>query len=295
MSVKVATSGLNIIKRTGLSDKKIGILLLLISSVCFSFAGVFTKGVEASSWDVIYWRALFSIILVVVWYGGRGQLKQQIQLNRSGVFIAFLAVICTSAFITSFKFTSIANVAMIYATVPLIAGILGWFILRERVSRRELIGSIVALAGVAIVVQGSLGQINIYGDSLAMLMTVTLALVIVLFRKFPATPSGGVNILSCGVLVLLCHQIGTPFSVPLHEIFILAWFALFFMVAYITLQEGSKLLSPSLTGLLSLMEAPLAPIWAWLILSEIPIGSTIIGGAVIVLAVLGVTIRLPNQ
>lgn len=259
--------------------------------MCFSFAGIFTKGVEASNWDVIFWRAVFSIIFVIVWYGGRGQLKQQMRLRRSGVVISFLVVICTTAFLTSFKFTTVANVAMINATIPLMAGILVWIILREHISRRELVGSIVALVGVGIVVQGSLGQINIYGDSLAMLMTITLALVIVLFRKFPDTPSGGVNILSCAVLVLLCHLIGTPYSVPFHEVLILALFALFFIVAYITLQEGSKLLSPTLTGLLSVFEAPLAPIWAWLILSEIPIGSTIIGGVVIMLAVLGVIMR----
>lgn len=84
---------------------------------------------------------------------------------------------------------------MIYAMVPLMAGILGWLILRENVSRSELIASIIAFAGVGIVVQGSLGQINIYGDSLALFMTITLALMIVLFRKFPDTPSGGVSIL----------------------------------------------------------------------------------------------------
>lgn len=188
-------SGAGIIKHTQHTDKKLGVLLLLISAICFSFAGVFTKGVAASSWDVIYWRAVFSIIFVIIWYGCRGQLKQQMRLRRSGILIALISVIGTSAFLSSFKLTSIANVAMIYAMVPLMAGILGWLILRENVSRSELIASIIAFAGVGIVVQGSLGQINIYGDSLALFMTITLALMIVLFRKFPDTPSGGVSIL----------------------------------------------------------------------------------------------------
>ena len=184
-----------------LNNQKTGIFYLLISAVLFSFVGIFVKGVEASSWDVIYWRALFGVIFVVIWYGFRLQLGKQLRLRMSGISIALLAVICTTAFLSSFKFTSIANVAMIYAVTPLMSGFLGWVILREHISKQDLIASIFAIIGVAVVVNGSVGQINIYGDGLAIVMAVTLALIIVLFRKYPDTPSGGVNILSCGILV----------------------------------------------------------------------------------------------
>lgn len=276
---------------SGKRNKRLGVTLLLTSAFCFSFAGVFTKGVQASNWDVIFWRALFSILFVLLWYKSRGQLKQQFKLDRQGVLISILAVICTTAFLSSFKFTTIANVAMIYATVPLAAGIIGWIILGERISRSEFLASIVALLGVGIVIQGSIGQIHLVGDLLATLMTICLGLVIVLFRKYPRTPAGGVNLLSCSILVLMCTFLGSPTTVPLNEVIILAVFGLFFIVAYITLQEGSKLLSPTLTGLLSMLEAPLAPVWAFIILSEFPDSTTLVGGAVIILAVLGATVR----
>ncbi|WP_423909975.1 DMT family transporter [Candidatus Spongiihabitans sp.] len=282
-------------REKNLNNQKIGIFYLLISAVLFSFAGIFVKGVEASSWDVIYWRALFGVIFVVIWYGFRLQLGKQLRLRMSGFSIALLAVICTTAFLSSFKFTSIANVAMIYAVTPLMSGLLGWVILREHISKQELIASIFAIIGVAVVVNGSVGQINIYGDGLAIVMAVTLALIIVLFRKYPDTPSGGVNILSCAILVLMCSLIGTPFSVPFHEIAILAFFGLLFVTAYITLQEGAKILSPTLTALLSILETPLAPIWAWLILSEIPVLSTIVGGAIVLIAVLVATFQSSTQ
>ena len=278
-----------------LNNQKTGIFYLLISAVLFSFVGIFVKGVEASSWDVIYWRALFGVIFVVIWYGFRLQLGKQLRLRMSGISIALLAVICTTAFLSSFKFTSIANVAMIYAVTPLMSGFLGWVILREHISKQDLIASIFAIIGVAVVVNGSVGQINIYGDGLAIVMAVTLALIIVLFRKYPDTPSGGVNILSCGILVLMCSFIGTPFSVPLHEIVILAFFGLLFVTAYITLQEGAKILSPTLTALLSILETPLAPIWAWLILSEIPVLSTIVGGSIVLIAALIATFQSSTQ
>ena len=86
-----------------LNNQKTGIFYLLISAVLFSFVGIFVKGVEASSWDVIYWRALFGVIFVVIWYGFRLQLGKQLRLRMSGISIALLAVICTTAFLSSFK------------------------------------------------------------------------------------------------------------------------------------------------------------------------------------------------
>ncbi len=275
-----------------LDSHKLGLIYLLVSALCFSFAGVFAKGVAASSWDVIFWRAAFGLLLLLLWYGLRGGLKTQLRMQPSGIAIAGIAVVSTTAFLTSFKFTSIANVAMIYATVPLLAGLLGWLLVRERVSVRDLIASSLALLGVAIVVQGSIGTGSLLGDGLAIAMAVTMALVIVLFRKFPETPSGGVNLLSCGALIPIAAFFGTPHAVPLHEVSILALFAFLFILAYITLQEGSKILPPALTGLLSILETPLAPIWAWLILSEVPLLSTLVGGAVIVLAVLTSVLRV---
>lgn len=267
-------------------DRKKGLIYLVISAFCFSFSGIFVKGVEASGADVVFWRALFGVILVLLWVYGTSQVKKQLKISWSMVFIAGLAVICTTTFLMSFKYTSVANVAIIYAACPLIAGFLGRVILAENFSIKQIIFCLLALTGIVVVMRGSLGTINIYGDTLAIIMSATLALIIVLFRKYPNTASGGVNVYSCITLVAIFFFIGDPISVPVHEILILALFALFFIVAYVTLQEGSKLLPPALTSLLSILETPLAPVWAWLFLSEFPTASTLIGGAIILVAVM---------
>ena len=93
---------------------------------------------------MIFWCALFNIFFVLIWYRFGGQLKQQFKFDRHGTLISVLAVICTKAFLSSFKFTTIANVAMIYATVPITAGLIGWVILGERISWSEFVASIVA-------------------------------------------------------------------------------------------------------------------------------------------------------
>jgi drug/metabolite transporter (DMT)-like permease len=285
----------NLTDRSGDQARTTGVVYLLISSICFSFAGVFTKGVEAGSWDVIFWRAGFGLVFLIIFYLGTGKIARQVNLKPSGIMISLIAVISTTAFISSFKHTSIANVAMIYASTPMLAGFLGWWVMREHISRKEFVASIVVLFGVAVVVHGSLGTINIYGDTLAILMAITMAMIIVLFRRFPETPSGGVNMLSCIVLMPICMLFGDPFAASSHDLFLLAVFAILFVIGYITLQEGSKLLPPTLTALLSILETPLAPVWAWLILSEIPVLSTLIGGVIVIVAIVSATVRFSSR
>jgi drug/metabolite transporter (DMT)-like permease len=209
----------NLTDRSGDQARTTGVVYLLISSICFSFAGVFTKGVEAGSWDVIFWRAGFGLVFLIIFYLGTGKIARQVNLKPSGIMISLIAVISTTAFISSFKHTSIANVAMIYASTPMLAGFLGWWVMREHISRKEFVASIVVLFGVAVVVHGSLGTINIYGDTLAILMAITMAMIIVLFRRFPETPSGGVNMLSCIVLMPICMLFGDPFAASSHDLF----------------------------------------------------------------------------
>lgn len=273
----------------GMSVRATGLAYLLISAICFSFAGVFIKGVDAESWSIIFWRASFGFLFLFIFYSAIGKFSSQISLQVSGIMISLIAVVSTTAFITSFKYTSIANVVVIYASAPLLAGLLGWWLMREAVSRVEVVASVAAFFGVVVVISGSLGQVNIYGDSLAVFMAVTFALIIVLFRKFPSTPSGGVNMLSCAILMPICVVFGDPFEAPLRDVLVLAVFALVFVVAYVTLQEGAKLLSPTLTALLSILETPLAPIWAWLILTEVPVLSTVVGGIIVLVAIVTAT------
>jgi len=55
-------------------------------------------------------------------------------------------------FITSLRHTTVAHVAVIYATVPFVAAALGWIVMRERPTRRTIRASLAAFAGVVLMV-----------------------------------------------------------------------------------------------------------------------------------------------
>ena len=117
-------------------------------------------------------------------------------------------------------------------------------------------------------------------------MTTAMASIMVIYRKYPQTPGAGPAVLQSLFLLPVAAVLGSPFDVPPGEIAILAAFGLLFAIASVTLAEGAKRVPSSQTALLSALETPLAPIFAFMLLAEVPSLTTLIGGSVVFLAVL---------
>lgn len=269
------------------SEYYTGVILVMIAAVTYSTAGLFTKGVEAGSWEVIFWRGLFAAAFTAVWTVNRGvSRKNFFGMGYSGWAVAVVGALGTAAFIPAFKLTTIANVSLIYAVSPLVAALLAWIAIGEKVSARMLMGCVCALLGVAIIVSGSIGQISFNGDLLALWMTVAMASIMVTYRKYPDTPVAGPAVMQ-SVLLLPCAMIlGTPFDVARAEVFILAAFGLLFAIASVTLAEGAKRVPSGQTALLSSLETPFAPFFAFMVFTEMPNMPTLLGGSVVLFAVL---------
>ena len=269
------------------SEYHIGVFLIVISAITFSSAGLFTKGVEAGAWDVTFWRAFFGAAFTVVWIINRGTFRQNIfGMGYSGLAVAIIGAVGTLAFIQSFKLTSIANVSLIYAVSPLIAALLAWFVIGEKISFRTMAGCVSALLGVVIIVSGSLGQISLYGDLLALCMTTVMASIMVIYRKYPDTPGAGPAILSSVLLLPFAAIFSNPINVEPTEIYILSAFGFLFAIASVTLAEGAKRVPSGQAALLSSLETPLAPVFAYILFTEIPHTATFLGGSVVLFAVL---------
>ena len=269
------------------SEYTIGIILLVAAAVTFSTAGIFTKGVVAGAWAVIFWRGIFAAAFTTGWIINQGTFRFNFHsLGYRGWAVGIVGAIGTAAFIPAFKLTSIANVALIYAIAPLIASVLAWRLIGERITIRTLFGSLCAFLGVVIIVSGSIGQINIQGDVLALVMTTAMATIMVIYRKYPNTPGAGPSVLQSLILLPPSFALGAPFRTDPLEICVLAAFGLLFAVASVTLAEGAKRVPSGQTALLSALETPLAPVLAFIVFTEIPSMATILGGSVVLVAVL---------
>jgi drug/metabolite transporter (DMT)-like permease len=276
------------------SPRAIGIGLVLVSALIFSTAGLFTKGVLAGAWDIIFWRGLFAALFTTVYILWRGSFRADfINMGRSGWAAALVGASSTAAFIPALKLTSIANVSLIYAASPLLAAILAWAWVGEGLTRRVLVGCAAAFVGVAIIVGGSIGGVYLQGDLLAGWMTFTWAILVVIYRRYPNTPAAGPAAMSSLALLPLGFTFGTPFSNPPAEIAIMVAFGLVFAMASVTLSEGAKRLPAGETALLGTLEIPLAPLFAWMVFMELPAFATVAGGLLVLAGV--VSTQLPSR
>lgn len=272
---------------TQISNTARGVLLIGLSALAFSTAGIFTKSVEATAWDVIFWRGLSGIAFTLVYLAIRSGVKDELRrFGKPAILAAVLMASGTAAFIPAFKLTSIANVSLIWATAPFVTALFAWVFIKEKPTLRVMVCSLLALIGVVITVSDTSGAGNRIGDMLALWMTVMVAAALVLYRAWPDTPTKIPSALSSLLLLPFAVWFSTPSEVSGAEIGILIAFGLVFAAASVLMVEGARLVPSAKAALISSLETPLAPIWAILILAEWPPFTTVIGGAIIMTAVI---------
>lgn len=265
-----------------------GILLVTISAIIWSTVGLFAKGITADVWTILFWRGLFSVLSLgaYVWIKSETGLSTEFkQLGWPGWISALVGAAATVCFISAFKYTSIANVSIIYAVVPFIVAILAWGLMREKSSIKTLVAAAAALIGVWIMVSGSVGTANLTGDILAIFMAIGMAILVVIFRMFPNRPMVLSAVISAIIHVAWSFVLSDPLNVSIIDLVLLIGFGAVFAAATICMIEGTRLIPASRSAVISTAEAPLAPLWAWLVFSQIPTVHTWVGGLLVLAAV----------
>lgn len=267
-------------------ERTAGVVLILVSVVVFSLAGVFTKGVSTGSWEVIFWRGVFATLFTTTYVIARRQIETEfLKMGRSGIAVGIVGAVGSAFFLSAFKYTSIANVILVYSSAPILASILAWLWIGERVSGKTAIACVAAFAGVAIILQGSFGDSNLFGDLLALGMTICMAILMVLYRRWPKTPAAGPAALSSLLLLPAGYFLGDIYKVSQIDFMILVVFGLTFAIASVTLGEGMKRIPAGEAALLSILETPLAPILGFAFFAEVPPLATFVGGGLVLVAV----------
>jgi drug/metabolite transporter (DMT)-like permease len=270
----------------------IGIALVLSSAVAWSTAGFFARMVPLDIWIVVFWRGVFgglSIAVLAMIERRRFGFDFKAAFSLAGIALILISATGKIAFLYALQNTSVANVTVIYATLPFITAILAWLWFREKAERRTLIGSLVAGAGVIITVGGStgLGGGHILGDLAALFMTFTMALMTVIMRRHRDVPMLEAAALSGIVAAMVAFPMADPFSATLTDI---AWLALFGIVTQGgglgIYTMGARRLPSAQAALLSASEVPMSPLWVWIFFNEVPAQETFIGGGLVLAAIL---------
>jgi drug/metabolite transporter (DMT)-like permease len=273
----------------GTSDYKLGLTLVTASAIAWSTAGYFTRLLPLDSWTMLAWRGLFGalgIVLAMLALNRREAWHSVKAMAWPGWIFAIVSAIGMVFFITSLRQTTVAHVAVIYATVPFMAAALGWLMLRERPSLSALIASLAALIGVGLMV-GVGTEGGAVGDLLAIGMTLSMAAMMVISRRYPRIPTMPAAALSALLSGMVCWPMSQPLAVSGHELLVLALFGLINSAVGLSLFTiGARHLPAIETALIGSLDAPLAPLWVWLAFGETPAVPTLAGGSIVFAAVI---------
>lgn len=267
-----------------------GIALTFWSAVAWSSGGFFVRLIPLDLWTMLGWRSLFglmSILAFALWQKGSRNLEFAKLLNWPGLLVILCAGLGMICFIASTKLTSVANVAVLYATLPFMTAALAWLWLRERPSLRTLIASLAALFGVVIMAWGSIRGGHLLGDALAILMTLLTAGLAVTVRRHRDTPILEAVIAGCALAMVAGFALGDAGTATGSDLALLALFGAVTMglgMAMFTI--GARRIPSAQAALLGATETPLAPLWVWLAFSEVPGPPTFIGGGLILVALI---------
>ncbi|NBZ88324.1 DMT family transporter [Stagnihabitans tardus] len=280
-----------------LSDQGLGLVLVAVSTLAWSTAGLFTRAISEDLFTTLVWRGLFGtagLLAVLLWRDGVKGLRDFGRLGRAGWAYAAISGLGMYAYIGALRMSSIAHVSIIYAAVPFMTAGLAWVMMGTRPTRDAVIASTVAFLG-AVLMVGLGGDGNLLGDGLAVVMTLGMALMMVIARKHPEIPTLPAGITSAVFSVL----IALPFAGAMpagDQLWLLAGFGLInSTLGFALFLMGSARIAPIQTALLGALEAPIAPVWVWLVYGETPTLPTVIGGTVVMVAVLGHILRQYRQ
>jgi drug/metabolite transporter (DMT)-like permease len=267
-----------------------GQLLVAAAAISWSTAGPVQRAVDATPVTQVAIRAGVAAVALIAYLGvrrGRRTADAFREVGRAGVIVAIALAVVSSAFILALAHTTVAHVLLFQAISPFLAALLAWLVMREGVGSRTWAAMAAALTGVAIMVGGSLGAGDLRGDALCIVMSSGFALVIVITRRHleismtPATALG--MVIAFAATAPLSHFSG----VSARDFALLAALGAGQMaLGLILFTAGARLIPAAQAGLITLLEVVLGPLWVWLIYREAPDALTMLGGAVIVGAVL---------
>ncbi len=201
------------------------------------------------------------------------------------IFLAFLTAMANVFFIQAVKHTTVANVVIIIASSPLFATLFAYLLYRQKPHKNVYLASFFIFIGLFIIFFQELSHQNLLGDVLALLCTVSFSLTFVLLSRYRSVDIILVLWVTAFVLALMTLLFVSSFDVDTNSIFILLLSALFVTpLSRIFVLLGTKTLPASEVSLLTVLETVLAPIWAWMVLDEVPAVNAYIGGTIILLA-----------
>jgi drug/metabolite transporter (DMT)-like permease len=270
------------------SSRGLALGLMIAAPVLWSSAGVVTRHIQrAEPFEQVFWRSLFAFvfILVVLLFQKAHPWKAVRDAGWPGLVSGLMWALMFTAFLFALALTTTANALVVMSLSPLLTAFFASLFLKDPVPLRTWIAAGAAAVGIAWMFGFSLER-HFLGMAVAFVIPVAAAINVVVLRAsaarldlVPAVMLGGA--LSC----LIALPFAVPFAATPRDLALLAFLGVFQLglPCMLLVLASRALLAPEI-ALLGLLEVVLGPLWAWLGAGEEPGAATLMGGAIVLAA-----------
>ncbi|MDJ0957251.1 MAG: DMT family transporter [Arenicellales bacterium] len=271
----------------GIVVTTLGVLLLCPDALLVRLI----QGEGGSDWSIAFWRGMLTGIGLVLIYSmieGPGAMRRFVYMDRWVVLATITMGIQALAFILSLANTTVANTLIIVATTPLFTALFSWIFLRETPPVRTWVAILLSFLGILIIVYHDLESVHMSGDLLALVTAMGLGITFVIIRHRKSVnmlPAMSMGKLLSGIAAI---PLAAPLAMTDLGLGLMLFLGLILLpVSFALIAWGPRYIPAPEVSLLMLLETVLSPILVWLALGEAASVQTIIGGLIVLFALIG--------
>ena len=268
-----------------------GPLLIFMGACSLSFGGLIVKSFEgATLWQILFWRTIFFILVISIYLiitYKRAVFRSFYNSGIPGLIGGFVLSFGFCGYVFAMYNTTVANANFIIQTQTIFLAIFGYFFLKEKISVITLTSIILAISGIFLMIGNSLSAGQLSGNIAALLMPISFATLILVVRKYPNVDMVPAQFIAGVFALIIGFLMSETIIISINDIF-LGFLAGFFQIGlgFIFITIGARRTPAAMVGIIMLTEAVLGPMWAWIFINEQPPFIVLIGGSIVLFAVL---------
>ncbi len=279
-----------------------GVALVVGAGFVFSFTALFFRALDdATDWQFLFFRGAGASVMLtlLVFLRRKSRPVQRDAVNWRSLLAGLLLATMSMLFILSLARTTVATAVFLQSAAPFSGALFGWLLLRERVDMRTWAAMAVAIVGVTIMVGTGVGEGSASGIILAAILPVLLGLYNVLVKTAkgsdPLVPAlVGSIILVIGATIVAVG--GGGLDVTGQDALLGLAAGGFLLAGGLPLFNLGHMSVPTAqVSILLLVEVVLAPFWVWIWPGERPANGILIGGAIVLTAVVWLAVSTNEQ
>ncbi|MBI3504720.1 MAG: DMT family transporter [Proteobacteria bacterium] len=263
------------------------VAIMVAASVACSTSGLFVRLLDDTKpLEMVFWRSVGMALFLgvyMMWLYRRDAFAKVRALGAGGTTAAAMLAATFFFFLYAVSATTVATALFLMSTSPLWAAVFGRVILGEPLAARTLAAIAACAIGVTIMVNDALVFGSILGPLSALCVSVCFAIQITILRKIGPKVDAIPSVLVAGLLsIVVALPAAWPLHAGLHDILVLLAMGVIQLgMGCLLMTIATRHLNAADVGLIALLETTLGPLWVWIFFAERPSDATLIGGAII--------------